>query len=166
MATITLKGNPIHTVGQLPKVGTQAPEFTGVKADLSESHLGDYKGKKVILNIFPSLDTPTCSLTVKKFNAQAMQTKNTVILCVSCDLPFAQKRFCGADNLNDVITLSMFRHPEFGQAYGVTIMDGPLKTLFSRAVVLIDESGKVIYTQQIPEIADEPNYQAVLALIN
>lgn len=158
MTTITLKGNPVNTVGTLPKIGGQAPAFTLTKTDLTETTITDYTGKKLVLNIFPSLDTPTCSNSVRKFNALANNLDNTVVLCVSADLPFAQKRFCGAENLDKVIPASSFRHLEFGKNYGVTITDGPLQGLLSRAIVILDEKGKVIYTQQVNEIADEPDY--------
>ena len=162
MAEITLKGNPIHTLGTLPETGSMAPEFKLVKTDLSEAKLSDYKGKKVVLNIFPSLDTATCAASVRRFNAEASALDNTVVLCISKDLPFAQARFCGAEGLNDVITLSDFRDGNFGKAYQVEIVDGPLAALESRAVVIVDEEGKVIYTQQVPEIVDEPNYEEAL----
>lgn len=166
MAKITLKGNPVHTHGELPKTGQKAPEFTGVKTDLSEVSLSDYKGKKVVLNIFPSLDTSTCAASVRKFNEEAEKLFNTVVLCISMDLPFAQSRFCGAEGLDNVIPVSVFRSPEFGKDYGVTIIDGALKGLTSRAVVIIDEEGKVIYNQQVNEIVDEPDYNSALASLN
>ncbi len=165
MAEITLKGNPIHTLGTLPETGSMAPEFKLVKTDLSEAKLSDYKGKKVVLNIFPSLDTATCAASVRRFNAEASALDNTVVLCISKDLPFAQARFCGAEGLNDVITLSDFRDGSFGKAYQVEIVDGPLAALESRAVVIVDEEGKVIYTQQVPEIVDEPNYEEALNVL-
>ncbi len=165
MAEITLKGNRIHTLGTLPEKGTLAPEFTLVKNDLSEAKLSDYKGKRVVLNIFPSLDTPTCAASVRRFNAEASQLKNTVVLCISKDLPFAQARFCGAEGLDNVITLSDFRDGNFGKSYQVEIIDGPLAALESRAVVILDENGTVIYTQQVPEIVDEPDYEAALAVL-
>ncbi len=165
MAEITLKGNRIHTLGTLPEKGTRAPEFTLVKNDLSEAKLSDYKGKRVVLNIFPSLDTPTCAASVRRFNAEASQLKNTVVLCISKDLPFAQARFCGAEGLDNVITLSDFRDGNFGKSYQVEIVDGPLAALESRAVVILDENGTVIYTQQVPEIVDEPDYDAALAVL-
>lgn len=162
MAAITLKGKPCNTVGALPKIGSQAPNFTVTKTDLSELTLKECMGKKTILNIFPSLDTPTCALSVRHFNEAASKLKNTAVLCVSADLPFAQKRFCGAENLTNVIPVSIFRHPEFGVKYGVAIKDGPLAGLLSRAVVILDEKSVVLYTQQVSEIANEPDYQAVL----
>ncbi len=165
MAEITLKGNPIHTLGTLPEKGSKAPEFTLIKNDLSEAKLSDYKGKNVVLNIFPSLDTPTCAASVRHFNAEASSLHNTVVLCISKDLPFAQARFCGAEGLDNVETLSDFRDGNFGKSYQVEITDGPLAALESRAVVILDEKGTVIYTQQVPEIVDEPDYEAALAVL-
>ncbi len=164
MSTITLQGNPIQTIGTLPAVGANAPAFTVTKTDLSDVSLQDFAGKKIVLNIFPSVDTGTCATSVRKFNTEASKLENTVVLCVSADLPFAQKRFCGAENLETVIPASVFRHSEFGKNYGVTITSGPIAGLLSRAVVIIDEQGKVIYTQQVPEITIEPDYQAALAV--
>lgn len=165
MATITLKGNTIHTVGELPKVGDQAPDFKLVQDDLSEKSLADFKGSKLVLNIFPSLDTPTCANSVRRFNEAAGNLENTKVLCISKDLPFAQQRFCGSEGLDNVINLSDFRYGSLGKNYGVELADGPLAGLESRAVVVIDESGKVIYTQQVPEIVDEPDYDAALAAL-
>ena len=162
MATITLKGNPIHTCGQLPTVGSQAPDFVLTKTDLADVSLKDFAGKRIVLNIFPSIDTSVCATSVRKFNAEAGNLKNTVMLCVSLDLPFAHGRFCGAEGLNNVISVSELRNRVFGEAYGVRIIDGPLAGLLSRAVVIIDEKGKVKYTEQVPEIAQEPNYAAAL----
>lgn len=163
MATITLRGNEIHTSGNLPEVGSQAPDFKLTKNDLSETTLKDYQGKKVVLNIFPSLDTPTCATSVRTFNKNASELDNTVVLCVSRDLPFAQKRFCAAEGLNNVVTASEFKDSNFSDAYGVRISDGPMSGLLSRAVVVVDENGKVVYTEQVPEIASEPNYDNALA---
>jgi len=165
MAQITLKGNPINTIGELPAVGSKAPAFTLVKDDLSIKTLADYKGQKVVLNIFPSLDTGTCAASVRRFNAEASKLDNTVVLCISKDLPFAQARFCGAEGLKDVHNLSDFRGGQFGKDYGVEIVDGPLAGLESRAVVVLDEEGTVIYTQQVGEIVDEPDYDAALATL-
>ncbi len=165
MAEITLKGSPIHTLGKLPAKGTKAPEFTLVKNDLSEVKLSNYKGKKVVLNIFPSLDTPTCAASVRHFNAEASNLDNTVVLCISKDLPFAQARFCGSEGLDNVETLSGFRDENFAKSYQAEIADGPLAGLESRAVVVIDEKGMVIYTEQVPEIVDEPDYEAALAVL-
>ncbi len=165
MAQITFKGNPIHTAGNLPKVGERAPDFTLTKDDLSDTSLKDYKGKRLILNIFPSLDTPVCATSVRKFNEQASKLKNTVILCISRDLPFAQKRFCVSEGLNNVINASEYKNTKFSDAYKVKIADGPLSGLFSRAVVAIDEQGKILYTEQVPEIAQEPDYAKALAAL-
>jgi len=165
MATITLKGNTIHTLGTLPEVGSQAPNFSMVKNDLSSSDLTDYKGSKVILNIFPSIDTGTCAASVRQFNKEAAALEGTKVLCISRDLPFAQARFCGAEGIENVINLSDFATADFGKDYNVLITDGPLKDLHARAVVVLDEAGKVIYTEQVPEIVDEPNYSAALEAI-
>ena len=162
MASITLKGNAVSTVGELPAVGSSAPSFSGIKTDLSECTLADLTGKKVVLNVFPSIDTGVCAASTRHFNEAAGSLDNTVVVCVSVDLPFALGRFCGAEGLENVIPLSVFRNPEFGSGYGVTIADGPLAQLLSRAVVVIDESGKVVYTEQVPEITQEPNYEAAL----
>ena len=162
MATITLEGNEIHTVGELPAVGSDAPAFSLTNAELGSASLADYSGKKVVLNIFPSIDTGVCAESTRRFNAAASSLDNTVVLCISADLPFALSRFCGAENLDNVVTLSTFRNPEFGDAYGVRISDGALAGLMSRAVVIVDESGKVVYTEQVPEIVQEPDYDAAL----
>jgi thiol peroxidase len=162
MAIITLKGNPIHTCGELPKVGSKAPDFVLTKTDLTDVSLKDFAGKRIVLNIFLSIDTSVCATSVRKFNAEAGNLKNTVVLCVSLDLPFAHGRFCGAEGLNNVIAVSELRNRAFGEAYGVRIIDGSHAGLLSRAVVIIDENGKVIYTEQVPEIAQEPNYAAAL----
>ncbi|HRH77411.1 MAG TPA: thiol peroxidase [Cellvibrionaceae bacterium] len=164
MATVTLKGNPFSTVGELPAVGSQAPNFTLVQADLSEITLASLSGKKVVLNIFPSIDTPTCALSVRTFNESAANLANTQVLCVSADLPFAGKRFCGAEGIERVATASSFRS-DFGSRYGVAFANGPLAGLLSRSVVVIDEQGKVLYTEQVAETADEPNYTAALAAL-
>ncbi len=162
MTKITLKGNPINTIGKLPKIGKKAPKFNLIKSDLSKAKLKDFRGSKLILNIFPSLDTGTCAASVRRFNKEAGNLENTKVLCISRDLPFAQARFCGAEGLDNVITLSDFAKGKFGKAYGVTIKDGPLANLHSRAIVIINEEGEVTYTQQVPEIVDEPNYEDVL----
>lgn len=159
MASIQFKGSTIHTVGDLPKVGQTLPNFTVTKADLSDISNKDVAGKKVILNIFPSIDTPTCAMSVRKFNEQASQLANTIVLCISADLPFAHKRFCGAEGINNVISASTFRHPKF---LGVTIQDGPLAGLLSRAVIVIDEHGKVLHAEQVAELSHEPNYGEAL----
>jgi len=162
MATITLKGNPIHTAGNLPAVGTKAPDFKLVKSDLSEASLSDFHGKKVILNIFPSLDTSVCATSIRKFNAEASKLDNTVVLCISRDLPFAHGRFCSTEGLKNVVPLSEFRNDNFGKAYGVKIEDSGMAGLLSRAVVVVDESGKVTYTEQVPEITQEPDYEKAI----
>jgi len=166
MATITLKGTPIETIGDLPKVGEKAPNFTLTKRDLTETNLHDYAGKRIVLNIFPSIDTPVCATSVRRFNVEASKIDNSVVLCVSADLPFAHERFCGAEGIEDVLSLSSFRSESFGKDYGVKITSGPLTGLMSRAIVIIDESGKVTYTEQVPEIAQEPNYEAALAALS
>lgn len=165
MASITLKGNPISTVGNLPAIGTAAPAFSAVKTDLSECTLKELAGKKVVLNIFPSIDTGVCAASTRRFNQEASSLKNTVIVCVSADLPFALGRFCGAEGLENVVPVSIFRNPAFGADYGVAIADGPLAGLLSRAIVVIDESGNVAYTEQVPEITQEPNYEKALAAL-
>ncbi|WP_127136768.1 thiol peroxidase [Flagellimonas oceanensis] len=162
MATVTLKGNEIHTLGNLPENGTQAPSFTLVKNDLSTSSLSDYKGQKVVLNIFPSIDTGTCAQSVRQFNQEAAELDNTVILCISKDLPFAQARFCGAEGIDKVETLSDFRDGNFGKSYQVEFTDGPLQGLLSRSVAVVNENGEVIYSEQVSETVDEPNYKAAL----
>lgn len=162
MAKITLKGNPINTIGKLPKVGKKAPKFTLIKNDLSKVKLSDFKGSKLILNISPSLDTGTCATSIRKFNKEATKLENTKVLYISRDLPFAQARFCGAEGIDNVITLSDFAKGKFGKKYGLTIKDGPMADLLSRAIVIINEDGIVTYTEQVPEIVDEPNYEAAL----
>ena len=164
MATITLKGNQIHTSGSLPAKGSAAPAFKLVRTDLSEVTLETYAGKKKVLNIFPSIDTPTCATSVRKFNADAAQMPNTAILNISSDLPFAQKRFCGAEGIANAEALSTFRS-SFANDYGLTIADGPLAGLCSRAVIVLDEKNNVIYNEQVPEIGQEPNYTGALQAI-
>jgi thiol peroxidase len=163
MSKIKLKGNPINTVGELPGIGTQAPDFILTKSDLSDIRLLEFRGKRVVLNIFVSLDTDVCAQSVRRFNEAAAQLDDTVVLCISKDLPFAQSRFCGAEGLHNVITLSAFRYRSFGNSFGVRITDGPLSGLLSRAIVVLDEAGKVIYTEQVPEITQEPDYDAAMA---
>ena len=163
MAEITLGGNPIHTLGELPAVGTKAPDFSLTANDLSVKRLTDFSGKKVILNIFPSLDTSTCATSVRTFNEKASSLDNIVVICVSRDLPFAQSRFCGAEGLKNVITLSDFANGSFGKDYALEIIDGPMAYLHSRAIVVIDENGTISYTEQVGEIADEPNYEAAIS---
>ncbi len=165
MATITLKGNPIHTVGDLPKVGSKAPDFRLTKADLSDVTLKDFAGKKVILNIFPSIDTGICATSVRKFNVDAVKLPNTVVVGVSRDLPFALNRFCGAEGIDKVVTTSSLRDDSFEIQYGVKIADGPMAGLLSRAVVVLDENGIVKYVEQVPEIVQEPDYEAALKAV-
>lgn len=162
MAQITLKGNTLETVGTLPTVHTQAPNFELVATDLSTKTLKDFEGKNIILNIFPSVDTGVCATSVREFNKKASQLQNTVVLCISRDLPFAFSRFCGAEGLDQVISLSDFKTGAFGQSYGVTMTTGPLAGLLSRAIVVINTKGEVVYTEQVPEIAQEPNYEKAL----
>ncbi|MHC5310399.1 thiol peroxidase [Myroides sp. LJL116] len=162
MAQVTLKNNPIHTIGELPALQSQAPEFDLVSTTLEDKNLSNYKGKKVVLNIFPSVDTPTCAMSVRHFNQDAAALQNTVVLCISRDLPFAQARFCGAENIENVEMLSDFRDGQFGKDYGLIFTDGPLKGLLSRSIVVLDENHRVIYTEQVSETANEPNYQKAL----
>lgn len=159
MSTVKFKGTDVHTNGELPKVGSIAPDFTLINSGLQEIHLSDYKGKRVLLNIFPSLDTGTCAASVRRFNKWVSEKENVVVICVSKDLPFAQNRFCGAEGLENVITASDFRYNSFATDYGVLLTDGPLKGLMSRSVVAIDEAGKVLYTELVAEIVNEPNYE-------
>ncbi|POS02180.1 thiol peroxidase [Flavobacterium croceum] len=163
MSKITLGGNEIHTNGTLPEVGSIAPNFELVANDLSTVSLENYKGYKLVLNIFPSIDTGTCATSVRTFNAQANALQNTKVLCISRDLPFAQKRFCGSEGLENVINLSDFKEGAFGKNYGLEIIDGPLQGLHSRVVIVLDENGVVKYTEQVAEIANEPNYDQALA---
>ncbi|WP_085582490.1 MULTISPECIES: thiol peroxidase [unclassified Pseudomonas] len=165
MAQVTLKGNPVQVDGQLPQAGSQAPAFSLVGEGLADVSLSNFAGKRKVLNIFPSVDTPTCATSVRKFNAQANDIANTVVLCISADLPFAQARFCGAEGLTNVKNLSTLRGAEFIQNYGVAIAEGPLKGLTARAVVVLDENDKVLHSELVGEIADEPNYEAALAVL-
>ena len=162
MANITLGGNPIHTIGSLPEVGTMIPDFKLVKSDLSVLTYNDLKGKRVIFNIFPSLDTSTCAASVRQFNVKAASLDNTVVVCVSKDLPFAHNRFCVAEGIKNVITGSAFRDDSFGNAFGVTIADSGFQGLLARSVVVVDEKGTVIYTEQVAETANEPDYDTAL----
>ena len=165
MATITLKGNEIHTVGELPAVGTEAPDFSLVTTALQNVSLADFSGKKLVFNIFPSIDTGICAMSTRRFNADAADRDDVAVLCISADLPFAHKRFCGAEGIENAHALSTLRDPEFGARWGVQIADGPMAGLMSRAVVVADEDGKVLYTEQVPEIAQQPNYDAALAAL-
>ncbi len=163
MATTHFKGNPVHTNGELPAVGSKAPDFTLIAGDLSEKSLADFAGKRKILNIVPSLDTPVCATSARRFNEAAAKLDGTVVLVVSADLPFAQGRFCSTEGLEDVVPLSMMRDREFAKAYGVLLVDGPLAGLAARAVVVLDENDTVVYTQLVDEITTEPDYDAALA---
>jgi thiol peroxidase len=165
MAKITRKGNPTNTSGNLPAKGSKAPDFTLVKSDLTNLSLSELKGKKLILNIFTSLDTSTCATAMRKFNQLAAGKTGTVVLGISKDLPFAHGRFCSTEGITNVITLSGFRDMAFGKAYGVDIIDGPLAGLYARSIVIVDENGKVIYTQLVQEISNEPDYDSALAVI-
>lgn len=162
MGTVTLKGSQVDTVGKLPEEGTKAPDFRLTAADLSMKELRDFSGKKKVLNIFPSIDTGVCAASVRRFNTEASSLDNTVVLSISADLPFAHSRFCETEGLKNVVTLSVFRSPDFGRNYGVTMTSGPLAGLLARAVVVLDTSGLVIYTQLVPEIGEEPDYESAL----
>lgn len=166
MAEITLGGNPTTTVGELPKVGSAAPEFKLAKNDLSEASLEEYKGKNVVMNIFPSVDTGVCAASIRKFNEEASGLENTVVLCISKDLPFAQARFCAAEGLENVVNLSDFRNGDFGKDYGLTIAEGAFAGLHSRVVIILDEEGQVIYEEQVLEIGQEPDYEAALKALS
>ena len=165
MATVTLKGNPFTTVAELPALGSKAADFTLTGAGLADVKLSDFAGKRLVLNIFPSVDTPTCATSVRKFNQVLSSLENTAVLNVSADLPFAQGRFCGAEGLENVVNLSDFNTGNFGKDYGLEMTDGPLAGLHSRVVIVLDENGIVKYAEQVPEIADEPNYDAALAAL-
>ncbi|KFX68913.1 peroxidase [Pseudomonas taeanensis MS-3] len=165
MSQVTLKGSPVQVAGQLPQAGQQAPAFTLVGAGLADVSLSSFSGKRKVLNIFPSVDTPTCATSVRTFNAGASKLDNTVVLCISADLPFAQARFCGAEGLDNVVNLSTMRGAEFLKNYGVAIADGPLVGVAARAVVVLDENGKVLHSELVAEIGNEPNYDAVMAVL-
>jgi thioredoxin-dependent peroxiredoxin len=165
MATVTLKGNPIETSGQLPAVGAKAPDFTLVAEDLQDVSLASYAGKRKILNIVPSLDTSVCATSARKFNEKVREVANTQVLIVSADLPFASERFRSNEGLKEIVTLSMMRSKDFARDYGVLMTSGPLAGLCARAVIVLDENDKVMYTELVPEIAREPNYDKVLAVV-
>ena len=165
MATITLHGNETHTNGDLPEVGSKAPDFILVDGELADKRLSDFTDKKIIMNIVPSLDTPVCATSTKEFNKHAGRLKDTVVLVISADLPFAMGRFCSVEGLEDVVSLSMMRSRNFARDYGVLIEDGPLAGITARAVVVIDTEGTVVYTQLVKEIGDEPDYDAALAAL-
>ena len=166
MATVTLQGSELHTSGKLPPVGEQAPDFVLVDVDLADKRLSDFAGKKIVMNIVPSLDTPTCAISAKKFDEYATKHKDTVILVISADLPFAQGRFFGAESLENIVSLSMMRSRNFAKDYGVLIDDGPLAGITARAIVVTDAEGKIVYTELVGEIADEPDYDAALAALD
>jgi thiol peroxidase len=165
MAQVTRRGNPVQIKGELPQVGSTAPAFTLVGGDLADVTLETFAGKRKVLNIFPSVDTPTCATSVRKFNAQANDLTNAVVLCISADLPFAQARFCGAEGLENVKNLSTMRGAGFMETYGVAIADGPMAGLTTRAVVVLDEDNKVLHSELVPEIGQEPDYDAALAVL-
>ncbi len=162
MASITLGGNPAETSGSLPKIGTKAPNFKLTVSDLSSQVLSDFEGHKVVLNVFPSVDTGVCATSIRTFNKEAAEMENTKVLCISRDLPFAQARFCGAEGIDNVMMLSDFKDGSFGKAYGLDIVNGAFEGLHSRCVIVLDENGIVKYTEQVPEIGEEPNYKASL----
>lgn len=162
MAKLKLQGNPINTNGALPRIGTKAKAFSLVGAQLNDVKLEDYKGKKLVLNIFPSIDTGVCAMSVRKFNAEAAKLKDTVVLCISRDLPFAMNRFCGAEGIDKVVTLSELRDRSFGSAYGLEIVDGPMAGLLARAVIVIDKDGKIAYRELVDDIVHEPDYKSAL----
>ena len=165
MATVTFKGQEIRTSGELPAVGSKAPDFTLTKNDLNDVTLADYAGKRIVMNIFPSLDTSVCAMSVRRFNEEAASLKNTVVLCISEDLPFAQGRFCTAEEIENVTTLSAYRYRAFANNYGVRILYGPLKGLMTRVVIVIDQMCRVIYTEQVPDIGQEPDYETALSVL-
>lgn len=162
MAQVTMKGTPVNTNGELPAVGSDAKDFNLIAGDLSVKSLADYKGQNIVLNIFPSVDTGTCATSVRTFNKSAAALENTKVLCISRDLPFAQGRFCGAEGIENVEMLSDFRDGKFGEDYGLNFADGPFTGLSSRCVVVVNAEGKIIHTEQVTEIVDEPNYEAAL----
>jgi thiol peroxidase len=165
MATVTLRGETVNTVGDLPSFGSKAPDFTLTRNDLTDATLADYAGQRLLLSISPSLDTAVCAMSIHRFNQEAASLENTRVLHISEDLPFAQKRFCGAEEIDNVETLSAFRYRAFANGYGVRIMNGPMKSLLARAIIIIDTRGKVIYTEMVPEITREPDYEAALAVL-
>lgn len=165
MASITLKGNTINTIGNLPEIGSHAPDFDLVNNDLTHTSLADYAGSRVVLNIFPSLETGICANSVRTFNQKASELNNTQILCISRDLPFTLAKFCGAEGIDKVTTVSDFAYGKFGEDYGAIIVDGPMSRLLSRAIVILDENHKVIYTEQVPEIGQDPDFEKALAAL-
>ncbi|NVK28330.1 MAG: thiol peroxidase [Flavobacteriia bacterium] len=165
MAKTALKGNPVQLKGELPAVGSAAPDFTLTQMDLSDVSLDNFKGKKIVLNIFPSVDTGICAASVRKFNEESAKLDNTVVLCVSRDLPFAHKRFCGAEGIDGVVSVSQIRNTQFMDNYGVELADGPMAGLLARSVVVLNENHEVVYTELVPEITTEPNYDAAMAAL-
>ena len=165
MNQVTFQGKPVALGGPLPAVGTKAPKFGGVRGDLSVLHLPDLLGRRVVLNVFPSLDTPVCAASVRRFNQEAAALPGVTVLCVSKDLPFAQARFCTAEGIENVTAVSTFRCHCFDEKYGLVMTDGPLKGLLARAVIVIDEEGTIVYEELVPEITQEPNYEAALAAL-
>lgn len=165
METTHFQGTPCHTYGELPSVGSKAPAFDLVSRDLTQVRNTDFPNKRIVLNVFPSLDTPVCAASVRRFNKEAAQLDNTVVICVSMDLPFAAGRFCTAEGIEDCIVTSAFRSAEFAEKYGLQIVDGPLKGLLARAVIIIDERGNVIYRELVPEITNEPDYEAAIDIL-
>lgn len=165
MTQVSFKGNPTHLLGNLPAKGSHAPDFVLTKTDLTDLSIHELRGKKVVMNIFPSVDTPVCAASVRRFNEEAAKLTNTVVLCISRDLPFALSRFCGAEGLQNVVPVSEFRTLDFGKLYGVRITDGPLAGLLARAILIINETGEVIYTQLVPDISEEPDYEDALQVI-
>lgn len=165
METIYFQGTPCHTYGNIPAVGTEAPCFCLVDKDLKDIRCTDYKGKRIVLNIFPSLDTPVCAMSVRRFNKEAAGLDNVVVICVSMDLPFAQARFCSANNIDNVVVASAFRSPKFTEQYGLQLIDGPLAGLLTRAVIVIDDKGKIIFSDLVDEITHEPDYEGAISVL-
>lgn len=165
MRTVYFSGNPCHTYGEVPAAGSEAPDFKLTGKDLSPVRLSDYRGRRVVLNIFPSLDTPVCAASVRRFNKEAAALENTTVICISEDLPFAMGRFCTAEGIDDLVVASAFRSPEFARDYGVMITDGPLEGLLARAVIIVDEKGRVSYVDVVNEITEEPDYKSALAVL-
>ncbi len=166
MAKITLGGNPVHTSGEMPKIGQKAPDFKLISSDLKEVGLRDFRGKKLVMNVFPSIDTQVCAASVRMFSKAATTLDNTIVIHISRDLPFAHKRFCATEGLENVMSLAEFKDHQFGQQYGLDMVDGNFAGLLSRAVLVLDENGQVLYTEQVPEIGEEPDYDAALAALN
>ncbi|MDE6526122.1 MAG: thiol peroxidase [Muribaculaceae bacterium] len=165
METVFFKGSPCHTYGNIPAVGIKAPDFKLVTKDLAEITCDDFKGKRVVLNVFPSLDTPVCAASVRRFNVEASKLDNTAVVCVSMDLPFAMSRFCSAEGIDNVTAASAFRSPTFAQQYGLQLVDGPLAGLLARAVIVMDENHQIIYSDLVGEITDEPDYEGAISVL-